>query len=586
MAGDASGRPKGSLGATPARDFESLRSIALGLGLGTLASSIEQTANAISRGHLKVAVLGQFKRGKSTLLNAIAAREFLPSGLLPVTAVPIAIHDGVGEAKITLSDGSSTSVRLEAIGQYVTQLRNPGNRLGVSSVDVGVPLPDWAREVTFVDTPGIGSVVAENTATSRALLPEVDGAIFVFSPDPPLTDNERIFLADAAEHATKFFFILNKVDLLTAAELRELLQYTETLLREQCGFSSPRIFPVSAREALRRSRPGAHDGPDLSGLPAFLEELNHYLVDDRIRSVEDVRRRRIVLYARRLKEVIELSLRSSRLSDRIFSQKSRGLELGLAEFELERRASDALLDDAVRTAFEARDLCLSTFREAMTPSVARTMEEFVRDMHGLSGGQIARKFDERFRAELTPLVATLRAARVRDLSEAMAMAFRQYQERLQRSLEAFEQIAAGLFDIQRTPIIADVPLSDAVRYSSAIEPLYEGTMAGQTLLILPGAILRRSLRARVRRIVEEELDAQCGRIRSNLTERTEQSVHEFRRRTRIQFETDSEGLRVALEAGRLRHEMNAMNARKWEETREQWLTVLDQMERVGVPETP
>ena len=572
--------------ATSEPEFEVLSSVATGLGLGALASSIEQTAKAISRGHLKVVVLGQFKRGKSTLLNAIALREFLPSGLLPVTSVPIAIHQGPGEAKITLPGRNSTTVPLEDLGKYVTQLQNPGNRLGISGVEVGVPLPEWAREVTFVDTPGIGSVIEENTAASRALLPEVDAAIFVFSSDPPLTDNERAFLTDAAKHATKFFFVLNKIDLLNSSELEELLAYTEALLRDQCGFSNPRVFPVSARDALRRVRPGVANGPDLSGLPAFLEELNQYLVVDRLRAVEDVRRRRVAQYTRRLREVIELSLHASRLSEQDFSQKSRAIEHGLTEFELERRAADALLDDAIRIAFAERDRRLKGFHETETVSVTRTMHEFVLEMHGHSGAQIARRFDERFRAVLSPLVATLRAERAREMSAAMGAAFRQYEERLRRSLEAFDRNAGDLFDVRLTPIAADVAFSDAVRYSSAVEPLFEGTVAGQTLLILPGAILRRSLRGRLRRIVEEELDAQCGRIRSDLAERTAQSVEEFRHLTRRQFGADVEAVRVALEAGRSKHSMNRDNARNWEEAREQWLALLEKMERGMGSEAP
>jgi hypothetical protein len=183
-------------------------------------------------------------------------------------------------------------------------------------------------------------------------------------------------------------------------------------------------------------------------------------------------------------------------------------------------------------------------------------------------------------------VAMLRAERVREMSNAVDASFRQYEERLRRSLDAFERVAAGLFDVHLTPIAADVALSEAVRYSSAVEPLYEGTMAGQTLLILPGPILRRSLRGRVRRIVEEELDAQCGRIRSDLTERTARSVEEFRRRTRLQFETDAETLRVALEAGKSRHAMDRNKARKWERTQEQWLALLEKMERAVGSEGP
>ena len=37
--------------------------------------------------HLQLAVLGQFKRGKSTFINALLGADLLPTGVIPLTAV-------------------------------------------------------------------------------------------------------------------------------------------------------------------------------------------------------------------------------------------------------------------------------------------------------------------------------------------------------------------------------------------------------------------------------------------------------------------------------------------------------------------
>ena len=64
----------------------------------------------MDEGLLRVAVLGQFKRGKSTLLNALLGAPLLPSGVIPVTAIPTFVRaDAKAKARITFSDGKAAS---------------------------------------------------------------------------------------------------------------------------------------------------------------------------------------------------------------------------------------------------------------------------------------------------------------------------------------------------------------------------------------------------------------------------------------------------------------------------------------------
>ena len=83
----------------------------------------------LEEGLLRVAVLGQFKRGKSTLLNALLGVPLLPVGVTPVTAIPTFIKAGPKTtARITFKDGNPA-----ILDQHISETENPRNRLGVES---------------------------------------------------------------------------------------------------------------------------------------------------------------------------------------------------------------------------------------------------------------------------------------------------------------------------------------------------------------------------------------------------------------------------------------------------------------------
>jgi Dynamin family len=58
------------------------------LGLADVAEQVDEASRRLAGLEFEVAVVGEFKRGKSTLLNALVEAEVLPAGVLPLTAVP------------------------------------------------------------------------------------------------------------------------------------------------------------------------------------------------------------------------------------------------------------------------------------------------------------------------------------------------------------------------------------------------------------------------------------------------------------------------------------------------------------------
>ncbi|MFA5808588.1 MAG: dynamin family protein, partial [bacterium] len=128
-------------------------------------------------GVVDVAVLGQFKAGKSSFLNGLIGAAVVPVDVLPSTAVVTRIGHGPRERAVVhrLSD-EALEIPLSRLAEFVTERGNPANEKRVAVVDVELPSLAPYEGVRFVDTPGLGSVFAHNTQVSRDWMPRVGAA--------------------------------------------------------------------------------------------------------------------------------------------------------------------------------------------------------------------------------------------------------------------------------------------------------------------------------------------------------------------------------------------------------------------------
>jgi GTP-binding protein EngB required for normal cell division len=196
---------------------------------------------------LDVAVLGQFKSGKSSLLNAVLGESVFPVGVVPVTAVITRAAGGPEQAvRVTHQNGAVEAVVRDRLAEFVTEASNPENRRQVAVVDVFTPSLSDLPGVRLVDTPGLGSVLAHNTETTRTWMPNVAVALVTVSAERPLSDEDRRLLEEARQMAPRVVVVLTKVDLLTEAERAEVIAYLETALRASFG-AGMSVLPFSTR---------------------------------------------------------------------------------------------------------------------------------------------------------------------------------------------------------------------------------------------------------------------------------------------------------------------------------------------------
>ena len=228
-----------------------------------------------------LAVLGQFKRGKSSLMNAIIERELLPVGVLPLTSAITILRYGPKERLLirreTVALPFPEEFPVERLAEFVTEKANPGNCKRIKTATIEVPLPFLRRGLEFVDTPGVGSAIEANTATTLNFLPECDAVLFVTSVDSPFTRVELEFLKNIRQHVRKIFFVVNKTDLLNPNERQDVLDFVRDTISKQMGTDEVKIFPVSARLGLAAKLNGGWSERLESGLTELEDSLAHFL---------------------------------------------------------------------------------------------------------------------------------------------------------------------------------------------------------------------------------------------------------------------------------------------------------------------
>jgi GTP-binding protein EngB required for normal cell division len=197
----------------------------------------------------EIGVFGRVSSGKSSLLNHLLGGEYLPVGVTPVTAVPTRISYGPQpQVTIEFADHRPQVVELSALVEFATEQQNPGNAKHVSRIQVQAPAPRLGEGITFVDTPGLGSLAASGAAETVAYLPRCDLGLVLVDASSTLT-NEDLRIIQALYHASATAMVLvSKADMLNHAERQQAVDYVRKQIRSETN-AEPPVHPVSVRGA-------------------------------------------------------------------------------------------------------------------------------------------------------------------------------------------------------------------------------------------------------------------------------------------------------------------------------------------------
>ncbi len=196
---------------------------------------------------ITVSMIGQFKRGKSSLSNRMLEDEILPVGIVPITSAVTKVVYGRRAAEVRFLNGVVEEIPFDRLSEFISEQENADNRLGVEEVVLHTQSEFLKNGLTFVDTPGVGSFHKNNTETAYHYMKESDAVIFLLSVDSPINQIEIDFLQSTREFAGKFYFAVNKTDTVGQADLDAYMDYCGKLLRHMMQTDEIAMFPVSAK---------------------------------------------------------------------------------------------------------------------------------------------------------------------------------------------------------------------------------------------------------------------------------------------------------------------------------------------------
>lgn len=252
----------------------------------SLQSECRDLLTRLAEDQFNLMVVGRFSRGKSTLMNALLGGDYLPTGIVPLTSVITTVRYG-SRRQVVLhfrDFGLNKEVPLSQLAEYVTQKGNPGNTKRIAWAEIQLPVEILRRGFFFVDTPGLGSPIIENTLTTERFLPQADAFILVTSYESPLSEEEGRILERIRNSGKELFVVLNKQDTVSAQERDEARQFVAERLTETLSGAAREIYSISARQALEAKLGGNQPLLEESGLPAFEAELLHFLIAERAQS--------------------------------------------------------------------------------------------------------------------------------------------------------------------------------------------------------------------------------------------------------------------------------------------------------------
>ncbi len=514
---------------------------------------------------LRVLVVGEAKRGKSTLVNALLRRAVLPTGVTPLTAVTTTVRYGdEPRAEVRFFDGHEEKHPLEALGDLVTERGNPRNRRGIAGATVYVDAPVLAGGVELVDTPGTGSVFEWDTEAAREALESMDAAVFVLTADPPVSASERDLLGRVAGLSVTTFVVLNKADHLDEQGLAEAVGFTRRVLGE-AGHPA-KVYPMAARAA-----PGGGD----AGFTAFEADFTAYLSSRRMRDL----RASAILQARRIAGSLLDEVALTRRAAQMHAGDAAG-RVGLFSARLAEVAARGGDAAAVARAESAR--LLSALNEAASRDTRRLGGDISVALDAVLDGDLRRAtpavIERQGRQRLVALTVDAadawRGQQRRHIEEGLARVDVRLTADLRARLDLLRDSAAELLGLDLAVPGPEGRLAVSRRFffTTAEDVGQTELLAGAIRRRLPGELGRQAARKYLRGEAPRLVASQIGRARADLQYRlaeaaralagaVEQRYADGTRRLRAALRTAAElGEASAAEAGSREQELAAREA--------------------------
>lgn len=351
-------------------------------GLNSLISDIH-------RDFYTVVVLGEFKRGKSTFVNAILGKSLLPMDVLPETAVISAImYDDQPCLGVIHSDGTETEgdVSREFLQRFSAQSAAQDDLADISYIKIGYPVEMLKDRVVLVDTPGVSDMNQQRSDVTYQFLPRANTVLFLLDANSPLKKTEKDFIEQQLVPLgiTDIMFLVNKYDCVDEEEDEDLLDELQERLSNAFGIGKTdallnqiELFPISAKQALEACQNNDAELMALSGMPAVKDRLQELLTEGhREQTKVTAYRKRLYFLIDKLGRDLDSSKMMKQADVDTLQQYCDKLDAMLAERKQKKNNIRNYAEQGKESIYEMADKSLAFFQNKLSEEVCDNIEAF------------------------------------------------------------------------------------------------------------------------------------------------------------------------------------------------------------------
>jgi GTP-binding protein EngB required for normal cell division len=473
--------------------LKKLESVVAEHGMVEFRSTLSMILDRLEDKSFEIAIFGRVSSGKSSLLNAMLGTCVLPVGVTPITAVPTRLLYGEPPAvQVWFANRQPEQLDISHLPELVAEQLNPGNAKHVSRIVVQTPSPRLREGITFVDTPGLGSLATKGAAETLAYLPRCDLGVVLIDAGSALAPDDLRTIQILYDAAIPAAVLLSKADLLSAEDRTRVIAYVKDHIKEELNLDLA-VRAISVMAGSKELLEGWFE-EDIAPLYSQRQEL-------KLRSI----RRKLGA----LRQSVEMALRARlRCKDQISPKKVE--QLRVVEGEL-RQASGRLEEMKKIARGVANDLEFSGSR-ILRIAAATLIESWLKQTADDGAGE-----------------AIVREAVTRPVQEQTESLRCRMDSMTHKLLETL-LTAARVLEIDDAPVEGE--FSSVVREMPSFDPAYGGLHLKRSFYFsLIGESLSRSLIAkRLTRMIGEQLARSLSAYHSLLFDWSDRTLSQIQRK--------------------------------------------------------
>lgn len=490
-----------------------------------------------------VVVLGEFKRGKSTFVNALLGTKLLPMDVLPETATINAImYSEKPRLSVLYRDGRK--VKGEVSYDYMKQFSAGSGSSAlknISYIKIGYPCELLKNRIVLVDTPGVSDLNEQRSEITYRFVPKANAILFLLDANSPLKGTEKDFIEEKLLPLgiENILFLLNKYDSVDDEEEENFLDDVKNrilrafnITERDATLKNITLYPISAKQALQGIERNNPNLIKMSGLETIINKLRTMLFHGNIeqQKIESYKRRFKIIASLFAQELAgEKTMKSAGIEE--LEKAVATLNQILSENSSDQKKIDDYTDSAKKRIYAMTDKSVSYFHAKLKENILEKIKQYhSQDFKNFIEQTITREIRKNIESWIgayAPHINELLVNMERELAKGLSHHFNQ-KVRLQAATGERLQTILPVMNVEAKDI------SNTGLHSSAITALGAvGVAAFVTPLLLPvvgffgrSKIFEELLKSRLadaKTLATPQIENQLAKI----TEELSQHVHDY-----------------------------------------------------------